>query len=214
MFDFVLIEQPTLRQLVPLGDERTDLYQSGNLGMRWMFWRRLFLLSKLIQRSGVKGSCLDFGGGTGMMLPTLSRLFVRVDCVDLDAHLARKVIQHYSLSNVSVLEMDVNSPAFGQYNAIVAADVLEHFQDLDMPIEAIKRNLAKDGWLFTSCPTENWLYRALRVVFRKKKPVDHYQSAYEVEGQLRHHGFIRKLHFALPVPLLPLFLISGWKYQG
>jgi len=77
---------------------------------------------------------------------------------------------------------------------VIAADVLEHFQDLSFPVSVIKRWLKNDGRLYTSLPTENWIYTSLRKVFGVQKPEDHYHTGYEVERYLQSNGFkpIRK----------------------
>lgn len=99
------------------------------------------------------------------------------------------------------------------FDAIVAADVLEHFKDLSSPIDALKRWLGSDGILYTSLPTENYIYTGLRKVFGVTKPWDHYHTGYEVEMCLESHGF-RKVE-SISVPLyfkaFPLFLISVWR---
>lgn len=213
--NFVEISQPLYRQLTPAGDERTDLYRSDNVIVRWLFWDRLRQVTKLIKRSQVNGRCLDFGGGSGVMLPTLSAHFIKVCCMDLDAKLAMTIVDKLALSNVDIIESNVALPDTQHYHAIVAADVLEHFQDLAMPIDAIQRRMVHGSWLFTSLPTETWLYSAIRIVMRKKKPADHYHSAYQVEDYLRKNGFRREFHTAIPIPLFaPLFLVSAWRYCG
>lgn len=212
MPSFVEIKQSIYTQITPLGDERTDFYRSHNPVIRWIFWDRLRQIAKLMRKVNAKGICLDFGGGSGVFLPTLSAHYTRVKCIDLDAQLAKKITHRLALSNVDVHETDVADPDETKYNAIVAADVLEHFNDLSIPIEAIRRRLAKDGWLFTSLPTETWLYAAIRWVIRKKKPADHFHSAYEVEAFLRTNGFVRVHHTSIPIHMLaPLFLISAWR---
>lgn len=212
---FVEIEQALYRDITPLGDERTDFYRSGNPVIRWLFWERLRQIAKLMRLAKVRGRCLDFGGGSGVLLPTLAAHFDSVKCIDLDADLANTVVRWLELYNVDVDESDISSPDSSQYSAIVAADVLEHFRDLSVPVEAIRRRLAPDGWLFTSLPTETWLYSAIRWVIRKKKPADHYHTAYEVEAYLRESGFRRVHHTAIPIPLIaPLFLISAWRFDG
>lgn len=209
---FVEIEQSIYRQITPLGDERTDFYRSNNPVIRWIFWDRLRQIAKLMHRVKVHGRCLDFGGGSGVFLPTLSAHFNQVTCIDLDAHLAQKITHRLALANVEILEKDISEPDETKYNSIVAADVLEHFSDLYIPIEAIQRRLAKDGWLFTSLPTETLFYSAIRWVIRKKKPADHYHSAYEVEAFLQKSGFVRAHHTEIPIHMLaPLFLISAWR---
>lgn len=215
MNGFVEIPMNLYRQLTPAGDERTDLYRSFNPVTRWMFWGRLRQLSKLIVKSGIGGSCLDFGGGSGVMLPTLSHHFEVVTCMDLDTRLAHNIKQALALDKVILIEGDVSEPDVVKYEAIIAADVLEHFADLSVPIEAIRRRMSSDGWLFTSLPTETGLYETLRFLMRKKKPIDHYHTACEVEARLLQEGFRRVFHTAIPIPgIAPLFLISAWKLDG
>lgn len=212
---FVEIPQSIYRQLAPPGDERTDLYRSNNRIIRWIFWERLRQITRLIKVSGVSGDCLDFGGGTGVLLPTLTAHFDEVCCMDLDARLARSIASEFNLQNVSILESDVSCPATSLYDAIIAADVLEHFKDLDMPVDAIERRLMPGGWLFTSLPTETWLYELIRKLIGKTKPADHYHSADAVEAFLRARGFRRWLHVSIPhAELVPLFSISAWVFHG
>lgn len=212
---FVEIEQALYRKLTPLGDERTDFYRSDNRIARWLFWERLRQITKLMRQAKVRGRCLDLGGGSGVLLPTLAAHFDSVKCIDLDAELAKSIARRLELSNVNIDENDISDADSSKYSVIVAADVLEHFRDLFVPIDAIQRRLAPGGWLFTSLPTETWLYSAIRLVFRKKKPADHYHTAYEVEERLRMSGFKRVFHTAIPIPVLaPLFLISAWRIDG
>lgn len=189
-----------------------EVYSSPNPVMRWVFWERLRRIDRMLERYALADTCLDFGGGSGAFLPTLARRFRQVDCIDLEPANAVSVVGHYSLSNVRILRQDVAGTAEARYQAIVAADVLEHFRDLDMPIDAIRRRLQPGGMLFTSLPTENWLYRLLRRVLRIEKPVDHYHTAYEVEARLAAAGFSRLASHAVPLPVpAPLFLVSAWK---
>jgi len=203
------------RHITPQGDERTDLYRSDNFFVRWLFWERLRQISQQIEKSGVKGFCLDFGGGSGTMLPTLSKHFLHVWCMDLDTHLASEVMISMALRNVTILESNVLEVGNDKYNAIIAADVLEHFKDLSAPVEAIIRRLSPGGWLFTSLPTETRLYEALRRVFKKQKPLDHFHAAQEVEAFLMRAGFQRAMTTQIPIPVVsPLFQISAWKFNG
>ena len=209
---FFDIPQAVYRTLAPPGDERTELYRSRNPFMREVFWSRLRVLYRFIKAAGVNRSCLDFGGGSGVMLPTLSRTFREVECIDLDATLARRFVHEFGLPNVRVREENLLRSADRRYQAIVAADVLEHFIDTRRAIDAITERLEEGGIVFTSLPTENALYDALRFVLRKSKPADHFHSGYEVEAEMLAAGFRRVRHTALPIPLAaPLFLISAWE---
>jgi len=219
MSSFVEISQPLYRQLTPAGDERTDFYRSDNPIVRWLFWERLRKVELLMKLIGAGGSCCDFGGGSGVMLPTLASRFAYVCCIDLDAHLAQRIVHKLYLPNVNIKEQDVTVfdyyDEYVKYDAIVAADVLEHFLDLNIAVNAIKGRLKSGGLLFTSLPTETWLYSLIRLLIGKKKPIDHYHSADQVESFLRRHGFERVLHTSIPVPIIaPLFSISAWRFNG
>ncbi len=197
-------------------DIALDVYCSENVLFREFFWFRLWMLTRMIRRlSGGRGTCLDFGGGSGVFMPTLATGFERVQLIDLNADQARELKDALSVDNVTIVSADIVDHDFGEgkFDAIVAADVLEHFQDLQFPLDRLKRWLADDGYLFTSLPTENIFYRGLRIPFRKQKPADHYHTARHVEKRLRDSGFRKVMGWYHPlfVPLFPLFRISAWQ---
>ncbi len=197
-------------------DIALDVYCSGNPLLREFFWLRLRLLTWLIRRlSRGHANVLDFGGGSGVFLPTLATGFDHVSLVDLRVEQAMELCDAMTLDNVELVSADIAEYDFppGSFDAITAADVLEHFQSHDLPLSKIHRWLADDGLLFTSLPKENIFYRTLRVVFRKQKPPDHYHSARDVEDALRKAGFRKRfgLYHPLLIPLFPLFRISAWE---
>ncbi len=216
MSRFVEISSQYLAGIANENDLDRGLYLSPNLIMRRGFWQRLHMINRMMTRQVRRwGHCLDFGGGSGLMLPTLSQRFQRVTFVDLDAEAARRIVADHELGNVEIIEGDMARLDFPErpFDAVVAADVLEHFRDLAAPTAAIGNWIAADGRLFTSLPTENWVYVALRTVFGKEKPWDHYHTAYEVEAHLGAGGFERLASNAAPlyVRLAPLYLISAWR---
>jgi predicted TPR repeat methyltransferase len=192
------------------------IYYSGNALITYIFWLRLkWIARRLIRFAPRHNSCLDFGGGGGPFLPTLSNIFKHTTLLDLETTEAEKIKSHYQITNVEINEADAryvnlnNSP----FDAIVAADVLEHFKVVEPAIKKLHDWLADDGVLVTSLPTENWVYALLRIIFGVKKPDDHYHSGYEVEKMLIENGFSRVHHSTVPlyIPLAPLYLISVWK---
>ena len=149
-----------------------------------------------------------------MFLALLALNFEHVDILDQNTDAARELAEKLELSNVSIINADARTYDYqgAQFDAIVAANVLEHFQDLTQPITNIKKWLHPNGFLFTSLPTENIFYRLLRIIFRKTKPHDHYHTAAEVEGCLKEHGFKKAagLYHPLILRIFPLFRISAW----
>jgi ubiquinone/menaquinone biosynthesis C-methylase UbiE len=121
------------------------------------------------------------------------------------------------LENVEIVQGDVEQLDFSKspFDAVVAADVLEHFRDLNVPVVALRRWLKPEGLLFTSLPTENWPYVVLRKVFGIEKPWDHYHTGYEVEAFLTANGFERVRTRCVPLyaPVVPLFLVSAWRLR-
>ena len=149
------------------------------------------------------------------MLPTLAAGFDHVRLIDRRIEQASELCEAMGLDNVELVSADIGSFDFaaGSFDAIVAADVLEHFQSLELPLNKIHHWLADDGLLFTSLPTENVFYRGLRRVFRKQKPPDHYHSASDVENALGRLGFRKRMgiYHPLVIPAFPLFRISAWE---
>jgi len=213
---FVEIPGEFLAQIADDSDRIPRLYYADNWVLRRTFWQRLHVLHRLMKRLLAEGgSGLDLGGGSGVMLPTLSAQFRRVTLVDLEATQAVLVKKHYDLANVEIVQGDISALDFSQsrFDAAIAADVLEHFQDLRVPVDVLKRWLAPHGLLFTSLPTENWVYQILRKVFGIQKPLDHYHTGYEVEDFLESNGFqrVRTVFVPFYIPVAPLFLVSAWR---
>lgn len=193
---------------------KTTLYFSRNAVVRQIFWKRLKTLYRLMEHADhPKDHILDFGGGNGVFLPSLAQLFKHVTCIDLDTQRAAKIAAVFDLKNVKLQSANLNNDSLLEkpVDAIVAADVLEHFKDLSGPVRSVTRFLKDDGFLYTSLPTENRLYVLLRKIFNLKKPEDHYHSGYEVEKFLSANGFRRLKRRHIPFPLFSLFLVSQWK---
>jgi len=214
--DFVQIEAEFLSTVATNSDRVPTLYYSNYTLVQKVFWLRLRFIHKLMAKfSKGKEKCLDFGGGGGVFLPTLSNTYKHVVCVDLENEEAQKTVAHYSLPNIELVRGDVSNVSMpsAPFNVIVAADVLEHFKDLSVAIDAVIPWLADDGVFYTSLPTENWIYVFLRKVFHIEKPWDHYHTAVEVEAYLHQRGFekIKGIYVPLYFPLFPLFRISAWK---
>jgi len=209
--------QPRLLQEIATDSERIPtLYYSQSTLVRKFFWMRLRLLYILIAKSAnPQATCLDFGGGGGVFLPTLASYFQKVVFIDLEDQEAKDVIKQFYLQNVHLVKDDIAKADLvdAPFDVIVAADVLEHFQDLSMPVSTIRSWLKDDGRLYTSLPTENWIYVFLRKVFGVQKPEDHYHTGYEVERYLRRNGFkpVRKKFVPLVINLFPLFLVTEWR---
>lgn len=197
-------------------DRIPTLYFSPYAPVRRFFWMRLRLIHRLIEATNPRRSkVLDFGGGGGTFLPTLAATFDRTVSVDLVTDEAVAVREHYGIRNADLQRGDVAQLqlADAPFDAVVAADVLEHFRDLRLPVDRILAWLAPEGYLYTSLPTESWLYVLLRKVFGITKPEDHYHTAAEVERYLASRGLkaVRRAYVPLGLPLFSLFRVTAWQ---
>lgn len=209
---FFDIPQPLYRHIAAFGEARSDPYCSANPFVRQISWARLHRIYQYVKAANLRQSCLDFGGGTGVLLPTLARTFREVECIDADATLARRVVDELHLLNVTVREENLLSPADRQYQVVVAADVLEQFVDCEDAVESIASRLAPGGRVYTSLPNETPLTAAWRELLGRETPASRYHSGMEVQAAMRAAGFRRLRHTCLPLRgALPLYLISEWE---
>jgi 2-polyprenyl-3-methyl-5-hydroxy-6-metoxy-1,4-benzoquinol methylase len=212
----MFIEIPASRLLdgATESNRMPKLYYHPNWFARKFFWQRLKVLHRFLAKYPVRrDSCLDFGCGSGVFLPTLASEFASVTGVDIETVEAKRILEHYKPSNVRLVDADIyTTTEFGprMFDAVMAPDVLEHFKDLAPPVERIREWLKDDGFLFTSLPTENAFTRATRIVGSYEKPWDHYHTGYQVEAFLAANGF-RRLKRSLLFPLFPMYLTSAWR---
>ena len=125
---------------------------------------------------------------------------------------ATTTLTRAALEDVVILQADIHDATFQRpFHCIVAADVLEHFVNLEVPVAKIRSWLAPGGLLFTSLPTENWLYEAIRWLFGLRKPDDHYHKANDIEQFLLARGFEPIIRRSLPVAGFALFSVTSWR---
>ena len=193
-----------------LGHEDTPrVYNDRNVLVRELFWRRLDALLALSRSE--RGRVLDFGGGNGVLTPTLSRLYREVVCVDLRTEMAEELVRAGELTNVSVRAgrlAELHLPD-GHFDTIIAADVLEHIAELEALVDEMYRLLAPGGELLVSAPSENRFYTLGRRVFGYTKPDDHYHSAAFIEETVTQRLLrAQRRYFPVNVPLLAVFALG------
>ena len=215
---FEVVPADILREIA--GDSfRTPRLYSHPIGFvrRW-FWARLRVIHQTILQTlpAPRRVVIDFGCGGGVFLPTLANTFEIVQGIDIVACEAERLVQRYKLENVRLIDADIydlDDSRVESADAVIAADVLEHFEDLTVPARRLSDWLRDDGYLFTSGPSENLLTRLGRTAGGMEKPPDHYHTGYEVEDFLESHGF-QKLRSCHVYRLLPMYVLSVWKKSG
>lgn len=178
-----------------------NIYTNTNPIVREIFWRRLDRLISLYNFSGK--TVLDFGCGEGALLPTLSKISDKVYGIDMNAKAAKQIVEMYKLSNVDIINADINNYKFDiSFDAVICADVLEHFKDLSVPISYIRNVLNRKGNLLISVPSENFLYVVGRAVFGFTKPEDHYHASKDIIKFITKNGFklIKKYGYPFGMP--------------
>jgi len=192
------------------------VYSDRRWLVRELFWRsheRMLALSRPTSRRRV----LDFGGGNGVLLPTLAEMYDAVTCIDLNTDIAQEVVRIFGLTNVEVVSGDILQLRLpdDHFDTIIAASVLEHIEGLEPLAEEMARILTVGGELLTNPPSENRFYGLGRRVFGYAKPPDHYHDGKFVIEVIGGHLALReKRHFPFNWAPLSVFYLLRFVKEG
>lgn len=190
-------------------------YLHWNPAVRWIIRKRLAVIADCMRRRGIK-SFLDFGCGSGVLLHEMSGSCDKVYGTDIFLGPSQANVRIHKLGNVTLLEADKFSEGIekSSLDGIVAADVLEHVDDVTPYINTYAELLKKDGVFFLSGPTENIIYRACRMIARFKEHF-HVRDVYDIERSLEKLGWTLDELIEIPVfSPFKLFRVSIWKPPG
>ena len=142
-------------------------YLHSNPAMRWIAWRRLEIVAKLLRESSGEvrdesgRTVLDFGCGTGVLFDEASQFADKVYGVDIVLEPAQLLIEKWGLKKVSLMDPETakNELPLRSVDTIIAAEVLEHIDPVDDTLAFFRDRLKSTGRLLVSLPTENALYR-------------------------------------------------------
>lgn len=174
--------------------------------IRWLMWRRYEVLLELARFRGTE-TVLEFGCGTGLFLPVLARQVASVHALDLFPEYAMALCQRLAVPVVFADTLD-DVPA-GSLDAVIAADVLEHVDDVAALLCAFRTRLRPGGVLLASGPTETPVYRLGRwLAGFGGKGHYHHTDVNRLFERIVANGFIagemRTLPFRLSPPLFRL----------
>ena len=186
-------------------------YSHRNPVINWLFWQRLRTAMNYIEANAPYEKVLDFGCGSGVMLPFLSQHSQQVAAIDIDLLPLEKIKKHSPLaSNVEVL--DANQVSVSQlpqktFDLINALDVLEHVDDLPRTLSELLSLLKPGGQLVVSGPTENILYQIGRKLAGPEYSGEYHERGIaEIKRNLSRVSQVK--HIATlywPVPLFEIF---------
>lgn len=186
-------------------------YSHKNPAINWLFWQRLKVVIDHIEGLGRFRDVLDFGTGSGVMLPFLASRAERVVAMDIDLHPLELVQAEIPLPrNVEVVDgqrQPIGNYPPGSFDLIVALDVLEHLHELPVAIGELVSRLRPGGQIVVSGPTENALYKLGR-----KLAGPEYSGAYhergiaEIRAELGRHAQVQQIAtLYYPLPLFEVF---------
>lgn len=102
---------------------------------------------------------LEIGYGSGIFLPTLSKIADHVTALDLhtEATAVRKMLDWYQIQNVSLQSGDIMHMPFPdhQFDGCVIVSTLEDIKESGRAVDEIKRVVTKNGNIFISFPVKN-----------------------------------------------------------
>ena len=198
-----------------LDDIGFPAYSHANPLIKWLFWKRLHAVMDYLEQGAPYQRALDFGCGSGVMLPFLSRICTQVVAADVDLLPLDRMKSHMSLAS-SVQEWDLSSTALtsaqaGSFDLIIALDVLEHVKDLPTTLTELLRLLKSGGRLVISGPTENALYRFGRMLAGPEFSGDyHERGVAEIRRTLMRRAEVKQIAVLYwPVPLFEIFAATA-----
>src|SRR5690349_2573066 len=187
-------------------------YSHPNPLINWLFWQRLHTAMNYIQSHGPYEKILDFGCGSGVMLPFLAQQARQVFATDIDLVPLERVKKQIPLSeNVQVLdakEVSLAQLPAKSFDLINALDVLEHVDDLPRTLSELLNLLKPGGRLVVSGPTENILYQIGRKLAGPEYSGEYHERGIaEIKRALNRLARVEQIATLYwPVPLFEVFV--------
>jgi 2-polyprenyl-3-methyl-5-hydroxy-6-metoxy-1,4-benzoquinol methylase len=190
-------------------------YSHSNPLINWLFWKRLHTVMDYIEREAPYRRVLDFGCGSGVMLPFLAGVCREVIAADIDLIPLEHMRGHIPLaSNVEIGDASTQAisrlPA-ASFDLIIALDVLEHVRDLPETVSQLLRLLEPGRELVISGPTENLLYQFGRKLAGPEYSGDyHERGVAEIRTMLAKRVDLKQIATLYwPAPLFEIFTATA-----
>ncbi len=186
-------------------------YSHPNPLINWLFWQRLRTAMNFIEKGAPYVKVLDFGCGSGVMLPFLSQHSEHVTAMDIDLLPLERVRTYIPLAgNIQVLDANqVSISELGResFDLINALDVLEHVDDLTRTLSQLLGLLRPGGRLLVSGPTENFFYQiGRRLAGAEYSGEYHRRGIAEIKRALEQEARLQQIATLYwPVPLFEVF---------
>ena len=186
-------------------------YSHRNPLINWLFWQRLRVVMDYIETDAPYEQVLDFGCGSGVMLPFLCKISAHVTAMDIDLlpfeRVSRQRAFPVNLDVHDARKVTLKDLPGGSFDLIVATDVLEHVDDLPGTLADMKALLKPGRQIIISGPTENILYKIGRALAGPEYSGDYHERGIrEVRALLgKQMQVIPIATLYWPVPLFEIF---------
>lgn len=186
-------------------------YSHRNPLINWLFWQRLRMVMDYLETDAPYGHVLDFGCGSGVMLPFLCGISARVTAMDIDLlpfdRISRQRTFPANLEVHDAHDVALKDLPEASFDVIIATDVLEHVDDISGTLTDMRALLKPNGQIIVSGPTENILYKIGRKLAGPEYSGDyHERGILEVQNLLAEQ--MEVIHIATlywPMSLFEIF---------
>lgn len=176
-------------------------YLHANPLIRWLMWQRYEVIAGMLPSSS-NTSALEFGCGIGLFLSELRNRYSKVYAIDLFPQYAMELARRNGLDITFVKNLD-ELPDHS-LDVIVAADVLEHIENLDEYLRIFHTKLKPEGQFIVSGPTENIFYKLGRYAAGFGDKGDyHHTNINKLIQDITGYGFKLVEEKSLPFDYLP-----------
>jgi 2-polyprenyl-3-methyl-5-hydroxy-6-metoxy-1,4-benzoquinol methylase len=186
-------------------------YSHRNPLINWLFWQRLRKVMDYVEANAPYEHILDFGCGSGVMLPFLCGISARVTAMDIDLLPFERVSRQREFPNNLTVhdarEVTLQDLPGASFDVIIATDVLEHVDDISGTLADMRALIKPNGQIIISGPTENILYKIGRKLAGPEYSGDYHErdilEVRDLLGKQMKVFSIATLYW--PVPLFEVF---------
>lgn len=177
----------------------------------FLFWHRIRKVMTCLENDKPYSAVMDFGCGSGVMLPFLSNISSEVVAVDPELSPIKKMEAHVRFpANVLIDDLrqkTLNDYAASSFDAVIALDVLEHVDDLTNILSDLCKLLKPGGKIIISGPTENLAYKIGREIAGEEYSGHyHVRNIYDIREEMASFFKVKTLATLFyPVPLFKIY---------
>jgi len=196
-----------------LNEAAFPAYSNPNPLMNFLFWERIYRTMWQIEQKGSLGNVLDFGCGSGVMLPFLAERAKEVIAIDIDLEPLHRIKKEIEFDQKIRFADNYKNIPPNSLDLIIALDVLEHVDNLNTIFAELAMLLKPSGEIIVSGPTENIFYKIGRFLAGPTYSGDyHVRNIYDIRGVAERYFKVKNIA-TLFFPI-PLFLIFSGESQS